>query len=85
MIATIAISSGNDAGDERPEDDQQDDQRGGQPEVELAVLEVLLRELREVLVRRVGPGDRDGVRAPAERLHVVDHVRDGAVAGRVRA
>ena len=42
------------AGDDRAEDEQQDDQRRGQPEEELAVLEVLLRQLREVLVGRDG-------------------------------
>ena len=55
-------SSGEDerdhAGDDRAEDEEQDDQGRGRAEEELAVLEVLLGELREVLVDREVAGDR---------------------------
>ena len=46
------------AGDDRAEDEQQDDQRGRRAEEELALLQVLLGELREVLVDRELPGHR---------------------------
>ena len=45
-IETIAISERDQPGDDRAEDEQQDDQRRRQAELELARLEVVLRERR---------------------------------------
>ena len=60
--ATKMERSGEDerdhAGDDRAEDEEQDDQGRGRAEEELAVLQVLLGELREVLVDREVAGDR---------------------------
>ena len=50
-------------GDDRPEDEKQDDQRRREPELELAVLQVLLGEEVEVMVERLRARDRDGERA----------------------
>ncbi len=43
---------------DRAEDDQQDEQGRGKPELQLALLEVVLRELHEVVVIRPLTGDR---------------------------
>ena len=60
-------------GDDRAEDEQQDDERGRQAELELAVLQVLLREQVEVVVERLVACHRDGERAAfVERLDLLD-------------
>ena len=46
-------------GDDGAEDEQEDDQRGRQAELQLALLEVLLREQVEVVVERLIAGDGD--------------------------
>ena len=51
-------------GDDRAEDEQQDDQRRGQAELELAVLEVLLREEVEVVIERLRARHGDARSAP---------------------
>ncbi len=56
------------AGDDGAEHEQEDDQRGGKAELELALLEVLLREEVEVVVERLLAGDRDGERVVLGRL-----------------
>ena len=50
-------------GDDRAEDEEQDDERGGQSELELAVLQVLLRKEVEVVVERLRARDRHGERS----------------------
>ena len=60
---------GHDAGDDRAEDEDEDDQRRGQAERELAGLEILLRLLAEVVVRRVVAGDADLEGAAVRVLH----------------
>ena len=54
-------------GDDRAEDEEQDDERSRQSELELAVLQVLLREEVEVVVERLGARDRHGERAFCRR------------------
>ena len=48
---------GHEPGDDGAEDEHEDDERGRQAEGELALLEVLLRLLAEVVVRRAVAGD----------------------------
>jgi hypothetical protein len=54
--------------DEGAEDEDEDDERGRQPDLELTRLEVVLRELVEVLVERPLAGHRDGEAVAAVRL-----------------
>ena len=54
-------------GDDRAEDEQEDDQRRGQAELELARLQVVLRQLVEVVVERLVAGDGDEERRIAVR------------------
>ena len=49
----------HDSGDDRAEDEQQDDQRGREAELELALLEVALREQVEVVVEHLVARHRD--------------------------
>ncbi len=53
--------------DHGPEDQQEDDQCGGEAELELARLEIVLGELAEVVVQRPVAGDRDLERRPRVR------------------
>ncbi len=56
-IETSATSDRQQPGHDRAEDEQEDDQRDGQPELELALLQVLLGERREVAVGGELAGD----------------------------
>ena len=67
-IETIARMSGSVAATTRAEDEQQDDQRRRQPEAQLALLEVALRDLVEVAVDRVVAGHVHGEAVAAVRL-----------------
>jgi hypothetical protein len=58
-IETIASSSGIKPRHQRAEDDQQDDQRSRQSESQLAVLQVLVRQGREVVIERELAGNCD--------------------------
>ena len=61
-------------GDDRAEDEEQDDQGSGEPELKLALLEILLREEVEVVVERPVSGDRDVERGLLARcLELLDH------------
>ena len=63
----------HEARDDRPEDEQEDDQRRRQPDEELALLQILLRELLEVGVGGQRAGDRDLEAVLAVlRLHELD-------------
>ena len=77
VIQTIASSSGIKSGHHGAEHDQQHDQRGRQAEAELAVLQVLARQRREVGVERELAGDR-GVEPAAAvgGLHRIDDALD---------
>ena len=57
---------GEERGHQGAEDQDQHDHRGGQPELQLPVGEVGLRELGEVVVEGVDPGDVDLERRPSE-------------------
>ena len=64
---------GHEPGDDRAEDEQQDDQRGREAELELTLLEILLREQVEVVIERLVARDRDGERAVIfDGLHLLD-------------
>ena len=70
---------GHEPGDDRPEDEEEDDERRWEAELELAVLQVLLREEVEVVVERLRAGHRhderavivDGLDLLDERLRLV--------------
>jgi hypothetical protein len=62
----------NEPGDDGSEDQQQDDQRRREPELQLALLEILLRELVEVVVERLVAGDGDGECAVFQCLDLLD-------------
>jgi hypothetical protein len=67
-----------------PENEDEDDQSGREAELELARLEVVLRELVEVVVERVGTGDRDGeARVGVSAIDDRHHLADVAVVGDV--
>ena len=66
----------DDAGDDRAEDEEQDDQRRRRPEEELALLQVLLGELREVLVEVSSPVI--AASTPGSRVEPLDGVDDVA-------
>ena len=65
--------------DDRAEDEEQHDQRRRQPELELSLLEVLLREHREVPVRRELAGDRRLEPVACGRVDGLDHPLDARV------
>ena len=69
MIERIAISTGTSPANDGPENEHEDDQRGGQTEGELALLEIRLRLLPEVVAGRVEAGDADLERAAVRLLH----------------
>ena len=75
-MATIASSSGTSDGDDGAEDDQQHDQRRREAEEELALLQILVREREQVVVRGVLARDRHLVRAVVGALDDGDHVLD---------
>ena len=72
------MAIGTRPGDERAEDEDEHDERDRQPERELAVLQVTLRERVDVVRDRAVAGDRDrevrGVDAPDERHHRRDRL-----------
>ena len=57
MIEMIAIVSRDHDADQRSDDQQQHDQRGGQAELQLALAQVARRQFREVAIERVAAGD----------------------------
>jgi len=64
--------------DERAEDDHQDDQRRRRAEERLAVLEVGLGKLQEIVVDRPRPGHCGGeTRIAVSFAHEVDHLLHG--------
>ena len=71
-------------GDDRAEHEQEDDQRRGQAELELALLEILLREQVEVVVERLVAGDRDREgRVLVGRLDGLDRPRSASSSSRI--
>ena len=79
-IATIASRIGTQPRDDGAEDEQQHDERGRQPEEELALLQILVREREEVLVGGELAGDRHLERPAVGLLDDVDHVLDPVLA-----
>ena len=71
---------GHQPGHDRAEHEQQDDQRRRQPELELSLPEVLLRERGEVPVGRELTGDRRLEPVARGRVDDLDHVPDARVA-----
>ena len=69
---------GHEPGEDGPEDEHEDDQRGGEAKGELALLEIRLRLLAEVVTGRVVAGDADLEPAAVELL---DDLLDCARAG----
>ncbi len=68
------------AGDHGSEDEQEDDQGGRRAEEELALLQVLLRELGEVLVEgQLARHRRLDAWLVVEALHRLDHVREAVL------
>ena len=69
MIERIAISTGTSPAKRAPKTRTQDDERGRQAEGELALLEIRLRLLPEVVAGGVVAGDADLERAAVRVLH----------------
>ena len=66
----------HETGHDGPEDEQQDDERNRQPELELSLLEIVLRELVEITVGRPLAGDPHNEASAVGALDRVDDVLD---------
>ena len=77
MMDKMRDAHGEERGHQGTEDQDQHDHRGRQPELQLTIGQVGLRELGEVVVEGVGAGDVDDERRVGVRCdHLVDHLHD---------